>query len=757
MKFKAFHLSLVILLTTSLTNKIFTQQVSSTELLTIDRIYQSGDFRMDYFGPARWINEGRSYTTLESSKKYRNAREIVSYDSKSGSRKVLVSAEQLLPEGARQPITIEDYEWSEDKKKLLIFTNSQRVWRYNTKGDYWILDSMTGKLYQLGKDKKASSLMFAKISPDGNKAAYVSEHNIYVEEISSGVITPLTANGSSTLINGTFDWAYEEEFGCRDGFRWSPDGSQIAYWQIDAANIKNFLMLNTTDSVYSYTIPVQYPKVGEDPSSCRIGVVAATGGETKWMEIPGDAVQNYLPRMQWMEDSESIIVQQIPRKQNALKIWNCTTKDGSCFNNYTETDEAWIDAVNEDNWLWLNNGNDFTWTTEKDGWRHLYQISRDGKTEKLLSPGDYDVISIKEIDREGGWCYFIASPDNATQRYLYRLSLDQAGQPERLTPADQPGTHDYQIAPGGQYAFHTYSNINTPPIKEIISLPDHKAIHRLIDNTNYRSKINALAQPSREFFQVTTEDKITMDGYMIKPPDFDPAQKYPVLFYVYGEPAGQTAKDTWQRNLWHILLAQHGYIIITMDNRGTPAPKGRNWRKSIYRKIGVINSRDQAMGAKEVLQWDFIDPERVAVWGWSGGGSMTLNLLFRYPEIYKTGISVAPVANQLYYDNIYQERYMGLPQENLEDFIEGSPITYAKNLEGNLLLVHGTGDDNVHYQNAEALINELVKHNKLFQVMPYPNRSHGIWEGENTTRHLYTMMNDFIFKNVPPGGMDKKP
>ena len=728
------------------------QQSVDPALLTIDRIYQSGEFRQDRSPQMRWIKNGAQYTTLERSKQLKGGRDIIAYDTESGNRTVLVEAAQLVPEGKDKALSISNYIWSHNKKSLLIFTNTKRVWRYNTKGDYWVLNLESGKLQQLGKDLPMSSLMFAKFSPDDTRVAYVSGHNLYVEDLASEISTALTKDGSETLINGTFDWAYEEEFSCRDGFRWSPDGTHIAFWQVDAADIRDFLMINNTDSIYSHTIPVQYPKVGETPSVCRIGVLPAKGGTTQWMDIKGDNRQHYLPRMQWSTDGTHLLVQQLNRKQNHMKLWWSSIRSGESKVIYEEKDAAWIDAVEEENWLWLEDGKAFTWTSEKDGWKNVYQIATNGEQVRKLSSGTFDVISIQEIDIEGGWIYFIASPDNATQRYLYRMPLNGKGKAKRLSPMDQSGTHSYQIAPGGKYAIHTFSNIQNPPIREIISLPDHKRIKLLYDNQDYKKKIDALKLGKAEFFSIKTQDDVEMDGYMIKPPNFDPSKKYPVLFYAYGEPAGQTARDTWQGNLWHRMITQKGFILITMDNRGTPCPKGRAWRKSIYRKIGVINSRDQAMAAKEILKWDFIDPERIAIWGWSGGGSMTLNLLFRYPEIYKTGISVAPVANQLFYDNIYQERYMGVPWENEEDFIEGSPITYAKNLEGNLLLVHGTGDDNVHYQNAEVLINELVKHNKLFQVMPYPNRSHGIWEGENTTRHLYTMMTDFLLRHMEGGG-----
>jgi len=572
-----------------------------------------------------------------------------------------------------------------------------------------------------------------------------------VETLATGEISQLTFDGTESLINGTFDWAYEEEFFCRDGFRWSPDGSKIAYWQIDASDIKDFLLINNTDSLYSFTIPVEYPKVGEDPSGARIGVIDAEGGKTTWMKIPGDPKQHYLVRMLWDDNSRDFLVQQLNRKQNTDKVWLCNAQTGLATNVFTDSDEAWIDLVED--WMWVDEGKYYTWLSEKDGWRHLYLISRTGDEEKRITSGDYDVISIVRIDDKNGYAYFMASPDNPTQRYLYRIKLNGNGKAKRLTPENEPGTHQYRIAPGGRYAFHTWSDINTPPVTELISLPDHKTIRVLVDNKRLKQTVRKLKLSPAEFFSITTADSVTMQGYMVKPPGFDPEKKYPVLFYVYGEPWEQTAKDVWGAvSMWMEMLAQKGYVIISMDNRGTPAPKGRQWRKSIYRKIGVINSRDQAMAAEKIMHWPFVDSTRLAVWGWSGGGSMTLNLMFRYPDIYAAGMAVAAVSNQFYYDNIYQERYMGLKSENSKDFIEGSPITYAKNLKGDLLLVHGTGDDNVHYQNAEALINELIKYNKQFSFMPYPNRSHGIYEGENTTRHLFTLLTGYLMEHVPPGG-----
>lgn len=732
----------------------YSQEEQEGSTLTIERIFMSMDFMPDRFGPSSWIDDGNAYTTLERTVDTNlKGRDIVRYETESGEKSILVPAAMLVPAGKEKPLSVAGYSWSNNKEMLLIYTNTERVWRLNTRGDYWVLNTKTGELFRLGKDLPESSLMFAKFSPDDKKVAYVSKHNLYVEDLETKQYAQITFDGSDKKINGTFDWAYEEELECRDGFRWSPDSKNIAYWQIDATDIKNFLMINNTDSIYSYTIPVQYPKVGETPSSAKIGIIPAEGGNTLWLDIPGDPYQHYLPRMMWFKTSDKVIVQQLNRKQNTNNIWVCSITDGSASNVYTEKEETWTDVVND--WQWLNDGEEFLWVSEKNGWRQLFRVDVNTGKTKIITPGQYDVISVAGIDPEERYVYFIASPDNPTQRYLFRMQMNGKGKPERITPEQQSGWHNYDLAPGTKYAIHNYSNANTPNTTDLVALENHFSLRILAENNNLKKSFNELSRSDMEFFKVITEDGIEIDGAMLKPPGFDPSKKYPVLFYVYGEPWGQTARDIFDFNtLWHILISQNGYIVMTLDNRGTPCPKGTEWRKSIYRKIGVISSHDQAMALKEIIKWDFVDPDRIAVWGWSGGGSMTLNLLFRYPEMYQTGMAVAAVSNQLFYDNIYQERYMGLPSENMEEYIEGSPATHAGNLEGNLLIVHGTGDDNVHYQNAEYLINELIKHNKMFQVMPYPNRSHGIYEGPNTMRHLFTLLLKYLKDHCEPGGKD---
>lgn len=675
---------------------------------------------------------------------------------------LLVSSEELIPKGQEKPLPIRDFSVSEDGQKVLLYTNSKRVWRMDTRGDYYVFDRKSKELKQLGKSRPSASLMFAKFSPDGKHVAYVSENNLYVEDLKVGKITILTSTkGTKKLINGTFDWAYEEEFGCRDGFRWSPDSKRIAYWQIDANSIRDFYMINTTDSMYAFTIPIEYPKVGETPSACRIGVVDVASTKTTWMQVPGDSREHYIPRMEWADNSKELMLQQLNRKQNQSKLFITEASTGKATLIFEETDEAWVDvrarwrADRPAGWEFINQGTAFLWVSEKDGWRHIYKISRDGKSVEILTPGNYDVIAPEAVDHEKGWIYFSASPENATQRYLYRTSMDFLAKAERLTPISQEGTHTYDIGPQGKLAFHAFSNHFTRPMNEWISLEKHEP---LAWSTSIASRYDAKkkSQSNVRFFQVTTRENVTLDGWMALPKSFDPTKKYPVVFYVYGEPASQTVVDRWGtglNNLYAGDMAEDGYIYVSIENRGAPAPKGREFRKSIYRKIGIINIKDQALACEKLLETHpYFDASRVAVHGWSGGGSSTLNLLFQYPKLYQTGIAVAAVANQLTYDNIYQERYMGIPQENLQDFIDGSPVTHAKNLQGNLLYIHGTGDDNVHYQNAEMLVNELIKHNKVFQFMAYPNRAHGISEGEGTRRHLQTLFTTFLKQHCPPGG-----
>ncbi|MCG8650545.1 MAG: prolyl oligopeptidase family serine peptidase, partial [Pirellulales bacterium] len=382
----------------------------------------------------------------------------------------------------------------------------------------------------------------------------------------------------------------------------------------------------------------------------------------------------------------------------------------------------------------------------------VYLASLDSGRLQAITSGNFDVIELLKVDTTSGWVYFIASPDAASQRYLYRVRLNGRDL-SRVTPQQWAGTHTYQISPDGKWAIHTRSSANEPPLTELVSLPDHRSVAVLEQNKSLREKLAKLDREPTEFFQVNIGDGILLDGWCIKPPNMDPTRKYPLLVYVYGEPAGSTVVDRWGGSsyLWHLMLAQHGYVVMSFDNRGTKAPRGRVWRKSVYKKIGILPPQDQAAAVRRVIQQrPYIDARRVGIWGWSGGGSSSLQAIFKYPDLYHTAIAVAPVPNQRYYDTIYQERYMSLPELNVEGFRQGSPINFAHQLKGNLLLIHGTGDDNCHYQTTEMLMDELIAHNKQFTMMAYPNRSHSIRERKNTTRHLRQLMTNYLLEKLPP-------
>jgi dipeptidyl-peptidase-4 len=724
-------------------------QQADSSLLSVQRIYGTREFRSQAFGPARWLGDGSAYTTLEDAGSERG-QNLVRYDSESGGREVLVAARQFIPQDDSLPLKVEDYAWSPDTRALLIFTNTKPVWRLNTRGDYWVLERASGRLRQLGgADAKPSTLMFAKFSPDGRRVAYVRENNLYVEDLATGRITPLTTDGSRTLINGTFDWVYEEELMnyYADGWRWSPNGQSIAYWQLNADQVRDFNLINNTDSLYSQVTPVQYPKAGEANSAARVGIVGISGGPTRWLEIEGDPRNHYIARMDWAAGSDEVMLQRLNRLQNTNEVMLGDARTGKVRTILAERDSTWVELV--DNVTWLNGGKSFTWVSERDGWNHVYVVSRNGKSVRLVTRGSFDVVKVLGTDENGGWLYFLASPDQPAQRHLYRSRLNGKGSPELLSPRSEPGTHAYDQAPNFRYALETYSSFGNPPVIRLVRLPGHQVVRTLIDNAGLRSRLAGLKQASVEFFSVPTEDGIKLPAYLMKPANFDSTRKYPLLFHVYGGPGKSTVNDAWgSYYLWHLMLTQKGYLVASVDNRGTPSPLGRGWRKSVYGQLGVIETRDQAAAARSLAARPYVDQGHIGIWGWSYGGFMTLNGLFQHPGLYRTGIAVSPVTHWALYDNVYTERFNGLPSENKAGYDRGSPLTYLNGLKGNLLLIHGSGDDNVHFQNSEILIDGLVKANKPFTMMEYPNRTHCICQGKNTQAHLFELITRYLDQNL---------
>jgi dipeptidyl-peptidase 4 len=739
----------------------FTQQ--------LDAIFNKHQFEERHLQLA-WMNHGDSYTVVEPAPNG-SGFELAAYDTATGKRRVLVSAADLTPAGAKTPLDIAAYTWSSDESKLLVFTNTRRVWRQFTRGDYWIFDtaaSAGGRLTKLGGDAPESTLMFATFSPDGDRVAYVRANNLYAEEVATHKITQLTTDGSPDIINGTSDWVNEEELELRNCFRWSPDGRSIAYWQFDQSGVGEYTLINDTDQEYPLIERYKYPQAGTTNSAVRVGVVPAAGGPTQWVKLAGDPRNHYIAQMEWAGNSNSILLEYLDRLQKTNQFILADARTGAPRVVAEDSDKDWVD-VSPLGWIdkdapkgapanAVRVSKDFIFLSERDGWRHAYRVDLANGKPQLITDFKGDILERESVDEKGGWFYFLASPDDATRQFLYRARVDGEGAPERVTPDDAVGSHWYEVAPNGRWAVHRFSTADMPPRVEIVSLPEHKTVRILVDNSDLAAKIQPMVGSKVEFFKIRIDNGVTLDGSIIKPPDFDPAKKYPVLTYVYGEPASATVRDAWggPRRLFQGLLANEGYLTVSFDNQGTPAPKGRAWRKCVYGAVGVLSTEEQAQAIQALArERSYIDTARMAIWGWSGGGSNTLNVMFREPGVYSTGIAVAPVADQSHYDTIYEERYMGLPNENKQGYHDGSPISFASGLSGYLLVIHGSGDDNVHFQGTELLINKLVELGKPFDFMDYPNRTHGIFEGKGTSFHLFNLIARYLEEHVPPGGLPR--
>lgn len=669
------------------------------------------------------------------------------------------------PEGMTWDDNGMPYEQGEQKKKMqtskggtwaLDFHNTKKVWRYNTKGAYTLINSKTNEKRELGKGLPPSSLMFAKFSPDGKMVAYVCHNNIYMERCSLEEQEPirLTNDGCDSIINGTFDWVYEEEFDCRDGFRWSADSKYIAYWQSNTNGTGTFDIINNVDSIYPTLQHFPYPKAGTMNSAVRVGVLDIKSLKTNWIDIEGNdgtCRDFYLPRMDFVPGTNRLMIQQMNREQNVNKVWMCNVMNGMGMDAQvfiTDTDSAWVET--NDNIHWLKGNSHFTFTSERDGWRHIFRVSADGKDWQCLTKGDFDVIEEVAFDEKNGFLYFIATEHNATQRYLYRTLVQGDGTVEKISKGAE-GQFSYQFSPNYEYAIEKFSNAATPPQYRLMKMNKQKkweAVRMLEDNKKAAERFQALGLTPKEFVKCKSGE-LELDAWIIKPKDFDPTKKYPVIDYVYGEPAGATVQDVWEQTLFWQYLAQQGYVVVSIENRGAKSPRGRQWRKCIYGEVGVAASEDQAQGIQDLCrQFPWMDSNRIGITGWSGGGSQTLNCMFRYPDIFHTGVAIAFVADQRLYDTIYQERYMNTPQNNPDGYRKGSPINFTEGLKGNLLLIHGTGDDNVHYQNCEQLVNKLIEDGKIFYQLSYPMRTHSISEREGTSLHLRKSIVDFFKRNL---------
>ncbi|HEX5724181.1 MAG TPA: DPP IV N-terminal domain-containing protein [Longimicrobiaceae bacterium] len=712
-------------------------QQQTQQELSVERIFGSGDFRLQSLPALHWMNDGQRFSFVQADSS--GATDLWIEDARTGRRTRVVEGRALMLTDQTRPIEIEDYAWSADERKLLIYTNSQPVWRQNTKGHYYVLELAGGRLTPVST--RPGWQQFAKFSPDGTRVGFVRDNDLHVTDLATGSETRLTRDGSETVINGTFDWVYEEELGVQDGWRWSPDGTRIAFWQIDQSAVKTFYWINDTRDVYAEPVSLRYPKAGSANPTARVGVVALAGGDVRWMDTGADR-EVYLARLEWAESPGELVIQRLNRHQNRLDVLLADAATGRSRVLFTESDPAWVD-VDED-LRFVNGGRQLLWTSERDGHNHLYLYNRDGTLARQLTRGAWEVVQVTAVDGRGGWVYFTATEEGPAQRQLYRVRLDGSGFAQVST---EPGTHNVLMADGSPFYLDAHSRAGVPPLTRLHTAAG-EPVRTLVDNTRVRDLLAGAGLGAQEFFTFRTSDGVELNGWMIKPPGFDPSRKYPVVLYVYGGPGSQTVVDSWggSRYLFHQMLAQKGYIVASVDNRGTGG-RGREFEKVTYLNLGQYEARDQIEAAQWLARQPYVDAARLGIWGWSYGGYMTALTMMQPSSPFKAGISVAPVAHWGLYDTIYTERYMRTPQENPEGYRRSAPTENAANLRGELLLVHGTGDDNVHFQNSVQLADRLQAAGKQFTFMAYPNRTHSI-SGGRTSLHLYTMLANWLEQNL---------
>jgi dipeptidyl-peptidase-4 len=704
--------------------------------ITVERIFASPDFRGGSIPQPSWSTSGSSYIIPRPAKD--GGTELVKVDIATGSETVLAKADQLAAEGKR--LDVEEITLSGDERMAILFHNSVQVWRSNTRGLFTVYDFRTGKLTPVSR--RTGLQMFAKVSPDGKKVAFVRDNNLFVTDLASGREDQLTRDGSENIINGTTDWVYEEELGLRDAFRWSPDSRHIAFWRFDQSTVPAMPIVNEL-GLYPKVSTLRYPKAGEPNSRVKVGILHLGGGRPTWLDVGPDTGQ-YLARMEWV-GSDSVVVQRMPRKQDQVDVMLLSAGTGRGRIVMTDRDSAYVDVENGD-LRWIGAGQrQFLFLSDRSGWRQLYLYGRDGKVVRQLTTDGMDVLGVSGVDEANGFVYVNAAAPTPMERNTYRVKLS-GGAMERVTT--QPGTHFFNISPDARYAVDIHSTINSPPVATLYSLPSMGVIRVLQDNAPLKARLALLSVRPTEFIKVPMPDGTLLDGYRIAPANFDSTKKHPVLMYVYGGPASPQVSDAWggTRALWHQSLAQQGYVVVCVDNRGA-AWRGRDFRKTTQYRLGVKETQDQIDAAKWIGRQSWADAGRIGIWGWSYGGFMSANAAGRGGDVFKAALVVAPVTDWNLYDTIYTERFMWTPKENPAGYRDGSPQTHVSGVKARMLLVHGTGDDNVHPQNTYQYANKLEAAGKPFYMILYPNRTHSI-SGGNTSVHLYNSFTRFLLENL---------
>ncbi|BDS14828.1 S9 family peptidase [Aureispira anguillae] len=691
--------------------------------ISIPQIWEDYRFYPKMVPGFNFMKDGKHYSVQESN-------EIIQYDLTSGKKTSVIYSSSDL--------NFSSYTFSADENKLVLETEREQIYRRSSKANFYVWDRKSEKLTAVSKTGKQR---YATLDAQGNKIAFVRSNNLFYKEVNSDKEIQITTDGAhNKIINGATDWVYEEEFSMSKAFAWSPEGTKIAFLRFDETMVKEFTYTSYNNELYPIYNTFKYPKAGEKNSDVTVHIYDLTTKKTVQVQVKGDKDQ-YIPRIKWVDDNQ-LCVTRLNRHQNNLALLLANPKNGSTKVLLKEENKYFIDI--HDNLTFLDNG-EFIWTSDEDGYNHIYLYNMKGKKVRQLTKGNFDVIRFYGLDAQKKMLYFQAAKEGAMHRGIYHAPL--AGGAIK-TLHHQKGVNSAQFSSTFDYYVNTYSNATTPPSYKVYKTQNNQLIRTIEENQPLNNQLKEYNMGKHSFFEFTNSDDVVLNGWVIKPADFDPNKKYPVFMYVYGGPGSQTVMDRWggQNYMWFQMLAQKGYIIVSVDNRGTDA-RGQAFRKSTYMNLGGLETKDQIEVAKHFASQPYVDAKRIGIFGWSFGGYLSTSCLAKGADVFKMAIAVAPVINWKWYDTIYTERFMRSPKENNDGYEENSPINFAGQIRGKYLLVHGMADDNVHFQNAAEMARALIAKNIPFDEAYYPNKNHGIYGGY-TRAHLYNKMTNFILDNL---------
>ncbi|MEX0684432.1 MAG: S9 family peptidase [Balneolales bacterium] len=714
--------------------QLFAQQ----NQLTFDHLFD-GTFTPQTVSSVNWMQDGEFYTSLARNEK-EGTTELRKNSILDDSYTVMLSSDELIPEGWTNPIQIQNYSLSENEKQVLIETSIDYLFRRSTQSHFYVFNLETRNLSKLTEGSAKQS--YASFSPNGRHIAFFRENNLFYVDLNTGSEKQITFDGEiNQIINGAADWVYEEEFYMTQAFSWSPDGRRVAFHRFDERDVKEFVVQQWNGD-YPEELRFKYPKAGYRNSIVTIGVYDIETGETVWIDT-GEETDQYIPRINWTRDPDVLSIRRLNRLQNRQDLLLADVNNGKSRTIKTETSDSWI-SVNDD-LTFLENGEQFIYVSEEDGYNHIYLYDMDGNLIRQVTSGPWEVASFHGYNEYTDTFYYTSTEKSPLERHFYLIHSEGTGK-ERISTVN--GWHTINMAPDFSYYLDYVTSDEHPQIVTLFSGLGEK-IQVLEDNAGLEEKISTFDFPNKEYTTITVADSVELNGFWLKPSDFDDTRQYPVLLYVYGGPRSQVVQNWYEssdRALWHRYLVNQGYLIFTVDNRGTGG-RGKVFSEQVYRRLGELETADQIEAARQLATLPYVDSDRIGIWGWSYGGYLSSLALAYGADVFSMAIAVAPVTNWRFYDTIYTERYMQTPQLNPNGYSSYAPVNVAGNIKGNYLLIHGTGDDNVHFQHSIEMTNELIEAGVQFETMFYPNRAHSI-SGGNSRRHLFELMLDFIQRNL---------